>query len=445
MIIRLQHQRSDGDVDTYHLKSGRRYHIGRGSGCEVRILDLKLSRKHCAVEYIEGEWKIVDLLSTNGCKVDGDQIVGSKPLQVGSAIEIGQSTISVLRILGEDETDDDADEGSSLASVRSQPTALPDAKPASGLNGHHPVDKPSASYSSAPLEQESFPLDDEDEKDAPAGEPTEHRANDWEPEPEPEAAAKTGALVPNQQLDAKADLALEAARKAANAAVKDAHGSTGQLHRVPPPRPPTKAATDEPSTNATEAPRSAPASKPLPVEAPPSDGSSAQYRNTPASKRPSPLPSPMADLESGPFKSLDPRADAPKSAMERAAASAAPPAPPRPPSSSFLNRPKIVPVIVKAIDDDDEAIPAPPAPAAASQAPATPPVDSLEQTAPTFPAPSAAAPVPPPAAAAPADERTFYITVFGRRIGPLTRAVARDLKTRELKGTLTLKDLDQYK
>jgi hypothetical protein len=41
-------------------------------------------------------------------------------------------------------------------------------------------------------------------------------------------------------------------------------------------------------------------------------------------------------------------------------------------------------------------------------------------------------------------ERTFYITLLGRRVGPLTRATARELKSRELKGTLTTADLEQY-
>jgi hypothetical protein len=41
-------------------------------------------------------------------------------------------------------------------------------------------------------------------------------------------------------------------------------------------------------------------------------------------------------------------------------------------------------------------------------------------------------------------ERTFYITVLGRRIGPLTRSDARDLKSRELKGILTPADLESY-
>ena len=60
-FLRLQYTRSDGEIDTYHLKSGRRYNVGRGSICEVRILDMRLSRKHCAVECINGEWMVADL------------------------------------------------------------------------------------------------------------------------------------------------------------------------------------------------------------------------------------------------------------------------------------------------------------------------------------------------------------------------------------------------
>ena len=84
MILRLQHQRPDGEVDSYYLKPGRRYHIGRGSACEVRILDLKLSRKHCALEFGDQGWQAVDLMSTNGCTVDGEQIVGNVPVAAGA-------------------------------------------------------------------------------------------------------------------------------------------------------------------------------------------------------------------------------------------------------------------------------------------------------------------------------------------------------------------------
>jgi pSer/pThr/pTyr-binding forkhead associated (FHA) protein len=111
MIMRLQHQRPDGETDTYHLKPGRRYYIGRGSTCEVRILDLKLSRKHCAVEFGDGAWRVVDLLSTNGCRLNGEQIVGTIPLAHGNLIEAGQTTLKVM-LKEEEEEDTSADEGS---------------------------------------------------------------------------------------------------------------------------------------------------------------------------------------------------------------------------------------------------------------------------------------------------------------------------------------------
>lgn len=103
MILLLSHVRPDGETDTYHLKPGRRYHLGRGSTCEIRLLDLKLSRRHCAVEYSAGEWKVVDLGSTNGCRVSGDLISGAAVLAPRSQIEIGASVLQVYRILGEDE------------------------------------------------------------------------------------------------------------------------------------------------------------------------------------------------------------------------------------------------------------------------------------------------------------------------------------------------------
>ncbi len=98
MILELQHRRPDGDVDTYHLKPGRRYHLGRGSGCEVRILDLKLSRKHAALEFLDQRWQLIDLCSTNGCRLNGELVVGTNPLAVGSEIEIGQTILVIAGI-----------------------------------------------------------------------------------------------------------------------------------------------------------------------------------------------------------------------------------------------------------------------------------------------------------------------------------------------------------
>lgn len=102
MILELQHRRPDGDLDTYHLKPGRRYHLGRGSNCEVRILDLKLSRKHAAIEFLDGCWQLNDLCSTNGCRLNGETMVGTVPLKAGHQIEIGQTMLMVQQIVSRD-------------------------------------------------------------------------------------------------------------------------------------------------------------------------------------------------------------------------------------------------------------------------------------------------------------------------------------------------------
>jgi pSer/pThr/pTyr-binding forkhead associated (FHA) protein len=430
MIIRLQHQRSDGDQDTYHLKSGRRYHVGRGSACEVRILDLKLSRKHCAIEYNEGEWRVIDLASTNGCKVDGDQIVGSVPLKVGTQIEIGQTVLRVVRILGDDEDDGDEAAAASPAAAKPAPkpagTAKPQANPGAprmlAQNGEDEDDE---------VEQEPHPEGD--------NAPLEHPASEWEPEPEPESHVKTGALLPivsQPVADAKPDAALDASRKAAKQVAEQAQSHTGEIQK--------------------------PAARELPAARPPADASSSQFRKTPVPKQSTPMPENAPDLDSGPFKSLDPQPPSKRGGQpsppppppplfelelgeqREPARSPAPipsvpmPSPKPQPGSETRRRQqqKVAPVIVQPMSEDEVATAVPP--------PASPPASPPVRPAVSAP-PAPVAEAPAGSAAGPSnDDRTFYITVLGRRVGPLTRAAARDLKARELKGTLTLKDLDQF-
>ncbi len=97
-FLRLQYTRSDGEVDTYHLKSGRRYHVGRGSACEVRILDMRLSRKHCAFECIDGDWLVADLGSTNGCKINKKRIQDTQSVDSNTVVTLGSVDILVASI-----------------------------------------------------------------------------------------------------------------------------------------------------------------------------------------------------------------------------------------------------------------------------------------------------------------------------------------------------------
>jgi hypothetical protein len=146
MILELQHRRPDGDVDTYHLKPGRRYHLGRGSNCEVRILDLKLSRKHAAIEFIDGCWQLIDLCSTNGCRLDGETMVGTVPLKFGHQIEIGQTILVVQQIVPRHGSAGLAQANSGYPSDEFQPADGPSGWPA--LFSRHPPQRVSEQASS---------------------------------------------------------------------------------------------------------------------------------------------------------------------------------------------------------------------------------------------------------------------------------------------------------
>lgn len=97
-FLRLQYTRSDGEVDTYHLKAGRRYNVGRGSSCEVRILDMRLSRQHCAVECVDGQWTIADLGSTNGCKINKKRVQDSVAVDADTTVTLGSVEIYIASI-----------------------------------------------------------------------------------------------------------------------------------------------------------------------------------------------------------------------------------------------------------------------------------------------------------------------------------------------------------
>ncbi len=335
MMMKLQHTRPDGEVDTYHLKPGRKYHLGRGSMCEVRILDLKLSRKHCVIEHGLRGWQIEDLASTNGCRLDGQQIIGSAPLKVGLVITMGQSTLNVASLV---ETEEGSDESGStialpdsaaVASKRdtdstlkrhltpdpAQRTPLPDTWTEPAKAGSEKMTPAMRTPSPAPL-QEEMPAEESGEH---ARRPTvELDASDWHPEP------------------------------------ADAHVHSG----------------------------------PLPVIAV--------------------TPRPIAPAILSEAAAHAPRAEA-----------AAPPVASEPPRPRGPTPIKPVTIRVGA-----NPVPAANAAAAGVAAIALTPADGSPIIA--------------------DDARTFSITVLGRRLGPLTRAEARDLKARELKGTLSEADLEPF-
>ena len=67
--------------------------IGRGKGCDIRILDLMISRKHCQIEAKNKDFYIKDLESTNKTIVNKRIIKDEVKLTAGDIIKIGNTEL----------------------------------------------------------------------------------------------------------------------------------------------------------------------------------------------------------------------------------------------------------------------------------------------------------------------------------------------------------------
>jgi len=67
--------------------------IGRDVGCDIPIPDLKISRRHCVIEPAEGGgWRVRDLESGNGTRINGRQI-SSHDLAREDVLEVGDAKV----------------------------------------------------------------------------------------------------------------------------------------------------------------------------------------------------------------------------------------------------------------------------------------------------------------------------------------------------------------
>ncbi len=74
----------------FPLQAGQAFHVGRGSQCEIRIADPRLSRRHARLLLRNGKATIEDLGSRNGTFVDGRQVERAV-LDEQSEIRIGDT------------------------------------------------------------------------------------------------------------------------------------------------------------------------------------------------------------------------------------------------------------------------------------------------------------------------------------------------------------------
>lgn len=83
--------------------------IGRGKGNGITIYDPAASSTHAQINYYSGEWKILNLLSSNGTIVNGEK-VSERELTFGDKIQVGHTEFLFTLVDAQEEQDDNKDE-----------------------------------------------------------------------------------------------------------------------------------------------------------------------------------------------------------------------------------------------------------------------------------------------------------------------------------------------
>jgi pSer/pThr/pTyr-binding forkhead associated (FHA) protein len=95
--LELTFVRQPGEHYCYHCKPGHIFSIGRGSDCDIRVLDFHMSRHHADLEAEDEQW-YVTCQSAAGELLLNDQHVERARLAEGDRLTIGQSLFTVERI-----------------------------------------------------------------------------------------------------------------------------------------------------------------------------------------------------------------------------------------------------------------------------------------------------------------------------------------------------------
>jgi hypothetical protein len=90
-------------VAPWGLAIGDRYYpfkadevlIGRHPSCDIRSVNMTVSRYHAIVSLRDGQWCIEDMDSTHGTFVNGQPIDGITPLREGDEVSLGEQCFTI--------------------------------------------------------------------------------------------------------------------------------------------------------------------------------------------------------------------------------------------------------------------------------------------------------------------------------------------------------------
>src|SRR5688500_9638714 len=94
-------RRDDGYGDVFPLQAGQRITLGRANTNRVLLKDELCSREHAEVAFSDGKWRVRDLKSLNGTRVNGKPLESDWELSPGDLVQLGRSTFVFVDRLDE--------------------------------------------------------------------------------------------------------------------------------------------------------------------------------------------------------------------------------------------------------------------------------------------------------------------------------------------------------
>jgi Nif-specific regulatory protein len=84
-------RRDDGFGDVFPLTPGQSCGLGRASTNRIVLKDDLCSREHAEVSFVQGHWRVRDLNSLNGTRVNGHRVEGEQELAINDDLHVGRT------------------------------------------------------------------------------------------------------------------------------------------------------------------------------------------------------------------------------------------------------------------------------------------------------------------------------------------------------------------
>ncbi len=109
-------RREDGFGDVYPLIAGQRFTLGRAATNRIVLKDELCSREHAEVYHADGHWRLRDLESLNGTRVNGETLDSEWEFSPGDEMNVGRTHLIFVEDMGQlpNLPDHPADDGVSI-------------------------------------------------------------------------------------------------------------------------------------------------------------------------------------------------------------------------------------------------------------------------------------------------------------------------------------------